>query len=56
MYASKSPKILKDASLLASDALAFIEKHKIQLLAITDSLGKLEGVLHIHDLVEAGIK
>lgn len=55
-YATKNPKRLEDSTLLASDALSFIEKHKIQLLAITDTNGKLEGVLHIHDLVEAGIK
>jgi arabinose-5-phosphate isomerase len=55
-YATKNPKKLNDATLLASDALALIETYKIQLLAITDKVGKLEGVLHIHDLVEAGIK
>lgn len=55
-YASKNPKRLEDETLLASDALAFIEKHKIQLLAITDKVGMLKGVLHIHHLVEAGIK
>ncbi|AFL67411.1 KpsF/GutQ family sugar-phosphate isomerase [Sulfurospirillum barnesii] len=55
-YATKTPKTLADETLLASDALAFIEKHKIQLLAITNSDGVLKGVLHIHHLVEAGIK
>ena len=55
-YATKNPKKLDDATLLASDALALIETYKIQLLAITDKVGRLEGVLHIHDVVEAGIK
>ena len=55
-YATKNPKKLDDETLLASDALAFIEQHKIQLLAITDKVGMLRGVLHIHHLVEAGIK
>jgi len=55
-YATKAPKKLDDATLLASDALALIETYKIQLLAITDKHGCLEGVLHIHDVVEAGIK
>jgi len=55
-YATKNPKKLDDETLLASDALAFIEKYKIQLVAITDKQGMLKGVLHIHDLVEAGIK
>jgi len=55
-YATKNPKKLDDASLLASDALALIETYKIQLLAVTTKEGKLEGVLHIHNVVEAGIK
>ena len=55
-YATKNPKKLEDETLLASDALAFIEQHKIQLLAVTDKEGLLKGVLHIHHLVEAGIK
>jgi len=55
-YATKNPKKLDNASLLASDALALIETYKIQLLAVTTKEGKLEGVLHIHNIVEAGIK
>ena len=55
-YATKNPKKLDNASLLASDALALIETYKIQLLAVTTKEGKLEGVLHIHNVVEAGIK
>ena len=56
IYASKKPKTIHDASMLASDALRLIEEYKIQMLVITDGNGKIEGVLHIHDLVEAGIK
>ncbi len=56
MFATKSPKTLNDENMLASDALAFIEEHKIQLVVITDKNSKPKGVLHIHDLVEAGIK
>ena len=55
-YATHHPKVLNDSNVLASDALALIESYKIQLLAVTDPSGKLEGVLHIHQLVEAGIK
>ena len=55
-YATKNPKKLDDATLLASDALALIETYKIQLLAITSKEGIVEGVLHIHNVVEAGIK
>lgn len=54
--ASKNPKILKNKDLLASDALQVIEDYKIQLLIVTDEEDKLIGVLHIHDLIEAGIK
>ena len=54
-YANKNPKYLQSAKTLASDALKIIEDHKIQLLVITDKEKKIVGVLHIHDLVEAGI-
>ena len=55
-FASKNPKVLMGDDLLASDALAFVEKHKIQLIAIVDESKRVSGVLHIHDLIEAGIK
>ncbi len=54
--ASKNPKMLKNKDLLASDALQVIEDYKIQLLIVTDEEDRLIGVLHIHDLIEAGIK
>jgi arabinose-5-phosphate isomerase len=54
--ATKNPKKLKNKELLASDALQIIEDYKIQLLIVTDENDKLVGVLHIHDLIEAGIK
>ncbi len=54
--ASTNPKTLKNKDLLASDALQVIEDYKIQLLIVTDNEDKLIGVLHIHDLIEAGIK
>ena len=54
--ATKNPKTLKNKELLASDALQVIEDYKIQLLIVTDENDKLVGVLHIHDLIEAGIK
>ncbi|WP_187647689.1 KpsF/GutQ family sugar-phosphate isomerase [Nitrosophilus labii] len=55
-FASKKPKTCKDMNILASDALKMIEDYKIQILVITDKNDKIVGVLHIHDLVEAGIK
>ncbi len=55
-YASKNPKSIKDENILAVDALNTIETNKIQLLVVTDEGGTIKGALHIHDLVEAGIK
>lgn len=55
-YATLHPKTLDDATILASDALVMIENYKIQLLIVTDKDKKIQGVLHLHDLVEAGIK
>jgi arabinose-5-phosphate isomerase len=55
-YASSNPKYITDENMLASDALKLIEEHKLQHLVVTDEDKKIKGVLHIHDLVEAGIK
>jgi len=55
-YSNKEPKVISDASMLASEALSIIETYKIQMLAVVDTSRRVLGVLHIHDLVEAGIK
>ena len=55
-YATKNPKHYSNTELLASEALEIIEKNRIQLLIITDEQSRIKGVLHIHDLVNAGIK
>jgi len=55
-YATHHPKSYSDRELLASEALEIIESNRIQLLVITDKEKRIEGVLHIHDLVNAGIK
>lgn len=54
--ATMNPRTFENDNLLASDALQIIENYKIQQLIITDKNKKLLGVLHIHDLLEAGIK
>ena len=54
--ATLNPRTFDDENLLASDALQIIENYKIQLLVITNKDKKLVGILHIHDLIEAGIK
>jgi len=55
-YATINPRSLNDENILASKALEFVEEHKIQLLIFTDEEKRVKGVLHIHDLIEAGIK
>jgi len=55
-YATHHPKSYSNTELLASEALEIIENARIQLLPITDGDGKIIGVLHIHDLINAGIK
>ncbi|OQX49656.1 MAG: KpsF/GutQ family sugar-phosphate isomerase [Epsilonproteobacteria bacterium 4484_20] len=55
-YATQHPKSYSNTELLASEALEIIENERIQLLPITDKTKKIIGVLHIHDLVNAGIK
>ncbi len=55
-YANKSPKIVDDQEMLASEALQIIEKNKVQLLVITDKQKHIKGVIHLHTLVEMGIK
>lgn len=54
-YATKHPMVIDDATMLASDALVLIETKKIQLLVVTDKTGVIQGALHLHALVEAGI-
>jgi len=56
IYANKSPKSVDDENMLASEALKLIEKNKMQLLIIVDKQNHISGVVHIHDLVEMGIK
>jgi arabinose-5-phosphate isomerase len=54
--ATKAPKSIKNNNLLASEALEIIEDYKIQLLLLLNDDDTLQGILHIHDLIEAGIK
>jgi len=55
-YANKQPKFVDDELMLASDAIKLIEENKMQLLVITDKNRLIKGVVHLHDLVEMGIK
>ena len=53
-FATLHPKEINDKEMLAVDALALIEKYKIQLLAVVEN-GVPVGVLHIHDLANLGL-
>lgn len=53
--ATTNPKTIDNKNILASEALSIIEEYKIQLLIVLNELEEIEGVLHIHDLIEAGI-
>jgi arabinose-5-phosphate isomerase len=53
---TKSPKYIDNIDILASDALKIIEDFKIQLLLVVNKDNSLVGIVHIHKLVEIGIK
>ncbi|WP_180763020.1 KpsF/GutQ family sugar-phosphate isomerase [Helicobacter sp. 11S02596-1] len=56
LYASENPKYCDDPDWLAGEALKFIEDNKIQLLIITDKQKNIQGAIHLHTLISAGIK
>ena len=43
-----------DADMLAADALSIMQRHEITILPIVDALGRLVGMLHLHDLLGKG--
>lgn len=55
-YATQNPKLCENENLLAFEALKQMEQYKIQLLLIVDVNQQIQGVLHLHTLIEAGIK
>lgn len=55
-YANTNPKICDNENILAFDALKIIEDSKIQLLIIINKQNEIQGIIHIHKLIEAGIK
>ncbi len=51
---TRNPKVTsKDA--LAAEAVAIMEKHSITCLIVTNSENRPEGVIHLHDLLKAGV-
>ena len=55
-YMTKEPYTIKDAKILAVEALKIIESKKIQLLIVVDEKNSVVGALHLHDLIEAGVE
>ncbi len=43
------------AGQLAAEAVQMMEKHKITVLLVLDDAGKLEGIVHMQDLLRAGV-
>jgi len=54
-FATLNPKKI-NKEILASDALKYMEDNKIQFLPVVDEDENVVGVIHLHHLVEAGIK
>ncbi|MGQ0501225.1 MAG: KpsF/GutQ family sugar-phosphate isomerase [Panacagrimonas sp.] len=44
-----------DADHLAAEAVQLMEKHKVSALLVKDADGRLTGVIHMHDLLRAGV-
>jgi arabinose-5-phosphate isomerase len=53
-FATLNPKTI-NSEILAADALKFMEDNKIQFLPVVEN-DEIVGVIHIHHLIEAGIK
>jgi len=52
-HMTPAPKTISK-ELLAADALSIMQEHEITILAITDTQGRLTGILHLHDLLGKG--
>ncbi|WQY49468.1 KpsF/GutQ family sugar-phosphate isomerase [Helicobacter pylori] len=55
-FATLKPKSFKNLDALLLEALEFLERHKIQILVCVDDYNKVLGVLHLHQLLELGLK
>jgi arabinose-5-phosphate isomerase len=52
--AMKRNPVAISSALMAADALSIMQQHEITVLAVVDELGRLEGILHLHDLLGKG--
>ncbi|THK34436.1 KpsF/GutQ family sugar-phosphate isomerase [Ensifer sp. MPMI2T] len=51
---SRNPRVIK-GDVLASAAMEFMQEHKVTVLFLVDDAGQPVGILHIHDLLRAGV-
>lgn len=51
---SRNPRVIK-GDVLASAAMEFMQEHKVTVLFLVDDAGLPVGILHIHDLLRAGV-
>ncbi len=51
---TSNPKIANKDS-LAAEAVAIMERNSITCLIVADAASKPEGVIHLHDLLKAGV-
>jgi arabinose-5-phosphate isomerase len=51
---SKHPKTIHRTT-LAAEAVGLMERHAITVLIVTDAEQRVEGVVHLHDLLKAGV-
>lgn len=52
---TKQPKTLSSSQLLAAEALHIMEQHKVSALVVIDGENKPQGVIHLHDILKAGV-
>lgn len=52
---TKQPKTLRSSQLLAAEALHIMEQHKVSALVIINKDNMPEGVIHLHDILKAGV-
>ena len=51
---SPNPKVIEREA-LATRALKVMEDHTITAILIVDGAGRVDGVIHLHDILRAGI-
>jgi arabinose-5-phosphate isomerase len=51
---SPHPKVISRTA-LAAEAVGLMERHSITVLIVTDAEQRVEGVVHLHDLLRAGV-